>query len=357
MRIQSCAILGLLLFTAPAHAGLFKITNRNYGSATGNALAQASVDSVFNTLETQINSKLPNADQSTYLKGIANSAVISGAGVGVDYATKYSLFDVGIAVGVGADLGGASLTDVANGNVKANQIAGFAGQYSLMIGVPAHLSKGKISFLDLNRLKIYVNYLSSSFNKSGLQSHFSSWGTDFQYKIVPERSAGLGVARWNGVDLTSGVRYSSMDLLIAQAINQSATGTAGGGSVTAAFNGIANVGANVHTFTVPVEVSTSARVAYFLTPYVGLGVDLSFGSATSVANVNGPISVTSNSGPTGVTGVGSLDLGENQGPQFLNLRYFVGAQIEAGVVAIFVQLNQAVTNDTTGVAAGLRAYW
>lgn len=357
-----CALLipfPMELFVAPAaHAGLFTITNRNYGSAP--ASAQPSIDAIFNELESEVNSNLPNANASTYLRGIADSGVISADGVGVDYATQFSLFDFGFDAGVGAALNGGNVGNLLTGSTSTTTVSGFAGQYSFMVGLrlPEILDLGPI---DPRRLKIFLNFDSSNFSKTGTVVRFSSFGLNGQYKLMDPRSVALGSVRWNGIDVTSGFRFSSMNIQVIKAVDQTSTGTvnaSGNPTMTATFDGTADVGADVHTYAIPLEVSTSARLLYFLTPYMGLGADFAFGSSDGIANLSGPITVTESSGSLGtISGLGTLNLGQNGGPTLANLRYFIGVEAEVLVVAAFVQYNQSMTDNTLGVSAGLRAFW
>lgn len=363
-RGSSVVVLALfsileLLGAPSAHAGLFSITNRNYGTAP--ASAQPSIDAIFNALENSVNANLPNADASTYLRGIADSSVISADGVGVDYATRFSLLDIGFSAGVGASLsGGGSLTGLLNGSTSTSTISGFAGQYSVMIGIqtPSWLNLGPI---DSKRLRLFFNFDSSNFSRTGSTVQFSSFGLNAQYNLVGPESVGLGSLLWNGLDFTTGFRASSMNLQIIKSINDTSSGTvnaSGNPTVTANFNGTADVGADVHTYDIPLEISTSARTFYIFTPYVGLGADLAFGSANGIANLSGPITVTDSSGSLGtISGLGTLNLGQNGGPSLADLRYFAGVEAQFLVVAAFVQYNQSMTDNTSGLSLGLRAYW
>lgn len=352
-------VLMPVLGSCPAQAGLFTITNRNYGNAPTSA--QPSINAIFNALEDQVNSVLPNADATTYLLGIANSSVISADGVGADYATQFNLFDVGLSLGLGAALNGGSITGLLNGSTSTSTVSGFAGQYSVMVGIHPFMLPTAIGPIHTDRLKLFVNFMSSNFSKTGSTIKFSSMGLNALYNVIPPVSLPLGFLRWNGLDVTSGFRASSMNVVITRAVNDSSTGTvaeAGSPTVTTNFKGTLNVGADVHTYAIPIEVSTSARAFYIFSPYAGLGTDISFGSATSIANLSGPITVTSSSGALGtISGTGTLNLGQSAAPQFMDLHYFVGLQAQLAVVGVFFQYNQTLTNDTSGLSAGLHAYW
>ena len=65
-------------------------------SPTGN-------QAIFQTLEDDINSNLPDVNASEYLNTMANASAFSAAGLGVDYSDTFSLFMVGVHLGIGAD--------------------------------------------------------------------------------------------------------------------------------------------------------------------------------------------------------------------------------------------------------------
>ena len=63
-----------------ANSAPFQIANRVYGNIP--AAFQAEMDAIFDDVENQVNTDLPDADQSTYLKGMSNSGVMAIKGLG-----------------------------------------------------------------------------------------------------------------------------------------------------------------------------------------------------------------------------------------------------------------------------------
>ncbi len=332
--MKNYLLLFLIFFSHLSYAGLFKIINRSGGS-----------DLLFDTLETEINKSLPNADQSSYLKGMANSAVMSGKGIGLDYATDISLVNVGYSMGLGADLGGEGVFDIIDGSVKGNNFRGIGISPSLVIGVNLGiLPIKKIGFLDLTRVNLYTNFMSATAPSiNGLQGEVSSFGFHLQYKLIP--SVELALVRWTGVDLNFGYEYAKLKLSFQQSLSQNVDL---GGGATASVSGTAQFGADVQTHSIPIEVSTGVRLLYAMTLYGGLGVDLNFGSSKSIASVSAPITTTVPAG----TATGVLDLGSDSSPDSFNMRNFIGAQFNITVARFFIQLNNSFTNDSLGILLG-----
>jgi hypothetical protein len=355
----SGVVLSLVLFWSPqAHAGLFKITNRSYGTA--GAAAISSIDTVFDSLETQVNSALPDTDSTRYLKSIANASVLSQAGMGVDYAGKFEVLQLGGSGGLAADLGNTGLSDLLSGKVQANQVGGFAGQYTLVIGSRPSVWGGRArSWISTERMRVFANFFSSSFKRNAVDLKFTSWGVHALYRVVKE-SRSSPAFQWNGIDLVLGVRHTSMDAEIRQTLNQTSTGTitsAGSPTLTTNFTGTAKVAAELSTTSFPIEWVSSVRIAEFLSPYFGVATDIATGSAKSNASLSGPITATDSSGTLGtISGTGSLDLGGEQGPSVANFRGFLGTAIEVGALGFYLQYNQSFTPKLMGVSGGVRLF-
>lgn len=351
-----CLAAGLAVVALPAQAGLFVISDRTYGNAP-----KAEVDQLFDALETQVNSKIPDADPSTYTRGVANSTVLAGAGAGADYVTPFTHGIAGATLGVGADLGHTSISQLASDSSKLSQVAGFGFQGTLYAGVTGDaFTKGKkIGPFDLSRFKGYAGFFKQSYAKDPVSASFTSWSLKGQFKAVTAER--LGPLSWGGVDLTSGLQRTSLHVLVTKTLNVSNTSTItapGNPQVTATFVGTANLGADVTTWNIPIELSTSARVLSLFSVFGGLGADLSLGSSANITNVSGPVSVTDSSGALGqIGGTASLPLDSASGPSFMSLRYFAGAQLELIAVAITAQINGSISNSTIGATAGVKAFW
>ncbi len=358
----SYALLSTFLFCFAArqtHAGLFVIKDRAYGGASDEQKALA--DQALNALETEMNKKLPPTDASSYLKGIANATSIAGAGMGATYGATFKYGLLGVSAGVGLDTGKKKFGDVLSGETKLEQIPGFAAQAAVLAGID-----GKVVFKDETkwfgffypgRSKLFFSFMSYNTKQDIADIGFMNFGLMGQYKLVPELYAGYKSVKWGGVDVTSGLRYSSMKASITKKESVTTTQDLGApfGTATVKFDGTLKVGADVGIFSIPVEVSTSVRLLYIWLTTVGLGTDFNFGKAKANASVEGPVAFTS-AGPT-ITGTGSLNLGQDAGPSFVNLRGFLGQGIEFGVGTLYVAVNKSFINSTIGANLGFNMFW
>jgi len=350
-----------------AFAGPFTIDVSSYG--TTNTTYQAEIDALFNQLETTINNDLPDADVSTYLKGMANSSVMAGKGVGTDYANDVDLFVIGGSVGIGADLGNNSFSSLMKGDVDENQIRGVGFSPSIMVGTNLALfNLPKLWVIDFDKMHVYANYFSMDLDDfaDDITGDVKSFGFHAKYRIhdgtsfIPLPLVG-GLLRWGGLNITTGYEFTSFNAKFTKTYTgKSTTATVNSVSVPAFYTGTAVAGADVATHSIPIEISTNAQFLYFLSLYGGLGTDISFGKAETLASVNGNVSAdtSSISGFTGnPTATASLNLGSEDSPTLMMFRYFVGAQINLPLVKTFVQLDRTFGKDLIAATAGVRLAW
>jgi hypothetical protein len=321
------------------------------------------MNAFLDRMEAEVNENLPNADGTNYLRGIADSAVQSGSGIGVDYASPFSLFILGPQVGVGAKLGEGNTTKkLIKGDVKAERIQGAAAQAAIMAGLNlAFLPNLRLGFIDTERLKVFAHFFTYKFDVSEVNIKTTSFGFHGQYNLIRPVKYLFGSVRWGGVDVTTGFRMTNLRANISKRVTETKTETinfAGVGTttVTGTVEGTASVGANAKVYTIPVEASTNFRLAYILGAFGGLGADFSFGSAKANASVVAPFSLSTNTA-IGASGTASLDLGQKKGPHMADFRFFVGPHIELGVLSIYAKYTQAFISDTIGIDVGLKAFW
>lgn len=325
--------LAIAGFSVNVFAGPFRITNCPAGQTA-----------LCTSLETEVNKNLPDADASTYLKGMSNAQAISGKGTYADYATHYDLFVLGVAGGAGADVGGKSISDVIGGNVDSENLRGIGAQLNGYLG----LNLGVLPFKKLERSRIYIN--TGAFDKTSgdVKAKISSYGIHYQHYLIKDKDfTGFRLFHWGGLVLTTGVEWSKFDLDYGKTLTQTATVS----GQNATYTGPLSVKANIKSTSIPIELSTSIQYLYFLSTYLGAGMDFNSGSSTVNASSTGTITVA------GTGANGAIDLGQSGKPDSTDFRYFVGQQINFPLVKIFAQLNQSLTNDTVGVAAGVKLAW
>lgn len=343
-------LIFLILSPCLSKAGLFKITNRTYGSASGTQY-QTDIDAAFNQLESEVNALLPASESSKYLKSISNSAHYSGMGNTSDASTIYDYLLFAVGGGAAAELGGSSIQDL-NDPQKSSQISGFALQGNLLIGMNLG-SFLKSSFFEIRPLKVYFNTLSQNLKVGDVSGDISSTGLHVQWKFYPEKDLGYNSLKWTGIDVLTGYRQNKTKLVIRKSIIETTTQTMNVPAPTSAelsFNGIAEVGANIDVKSIPIEVTTGLRLLYVFNFFLGVGLDYSWGRSDSLASISGPVTVTTNPSMGNVSGIASLDLGENTGPKPTHFRYLYGLQLEFGVMALALQVNQSFDRETTGAS-------
>jgi hypothetical protein len=365
LKLSLCAFL--LALSSQQALAQFTITVESYGDVP--VPLRASLDSIYDLLETEIQGKLPNIDLSNFLKGVADGTAAAGSGVDADYASpmQFALLGVnlGAAVkfkdnfGIGDLFGGSGVSAIQGGGAQAGLLIGGSGKMfpQFKIGpIDSHRAKGYMSLFffgkDLNLFGGTVDVDIAHFAVSG------------QYKIIEEKSMGRGIFKWGGVDLTGGLRYNVTTLSYTKTVPTIALtpSTFGTGTVTPGFtNGAINLAFDTSTFSVPMEASTSVRLLYFLTFYTGAGMDFHFGKTSGNATATGNIN-TEFSGISGITNqpVATAAWNLNQtpaSPNVFDLRGFFGTQIEMGVFALYAQAQKALVGGPIGATVGVKAFW
>lgn len=351
MRIT---LLVLLFFAAEAHAGLFKIINRNYGSA---GAYQSEIDPVFNALEDQMNAVLPATDNASFMTSMGNNAVMSGAANAANYGSAIRVFEAGIHGGLSVQS-----ANTPSGSITLNNVGGFGAQATLRVGTYLGLYGDNWGFLDLKRAWLYLGILTYDYTKDETSFRFGATTLYLQYQLYEPAAIGWGSLKWNGLNIGTGLRYVSMKANAVQSVTKTESQVMdtmpGTPTVTATYNGSMTVGAEVQAFAIPIEVSTSARVLWGLTSFIGLGVDIAMGKAKSIANLSGPVNITESSGSYGsFSGDSVLDLGDEGSPRTAGGRFFTGLQIEVGVASLTFSTTKSIPEKDTAFNAGLRIYW
>lgn len=349
---------------------------------TGNAVFDSALSSIINSefakLEKEANAEL-DLDLSDFSKTMANSAATAAKGLLVDYASNPTIFVVGAGVNFAFGTGTTSLANILSNadNLTSNLASeqgvpqfGLAAQVSLMAGVSfKRFSLPKLAFIDPDRMSAFVNFWAQSLNFNNFNTKFMNIGAHIQYDIIETKKLGAGFIAWGGIDFTTGISYAFSELLLSTNLPTVTTSTRNIGGSTAdmqlSWSGKSKLGTNAKIFSIPFEVSTNIRFAYFLTFFTGVGIDLQFGSGNIIARLE-ESSITGtiiNSGSTGIangTQVASADIvvdfGTSNSPTFGNIRIFLGPQIEISIVKLFFQATFAL-NDTYSGLVGVKIAW
>ena len=355
MKISVSVCLGLTLLSLSAEAGLFKITNRTYGSASA---YQAQIDQVFDGLETLVNAALPVADNGTFMRSMANSATLSGASNVANYGPSMNVFQIGAQAGLGIG----ALNPPTGGQVSLNNVSGFGAQATILAGMKLSPFGTAVGPFSLDRAWGYFGFFKYSLSQNVTSFDYMAMTLYFQYRYFEPTSLWLGTLKWNGVFVGSGLRYTAMKATFSQPVNESYSraepSMPGNPTITSTYNGTLNAGADISVITMPIEAVTSARILYIFNAFIGFGADLSFGAAKSIANTSGPIVMSESTGSYGTfTGTASLDLGDQGAPTLGNFRSLFGVQFDAGVASIALSTTRYLGSKESAYNVGLRIYY
>ncbi len=355
------------LYATPSSAQLFKLNVVNYGgcnaSSTAECLAFKSlVDSEIAVVEADINKGLPGGSPDRFMKGMANSSVMAGKGIGSDYSSYMDVFLIGAGVGVGADMEKSKDPD--------SDLSGIGIAPGLVVGLNLGvLPVNKIFGLEANRLSVYANFMSFSkdqeFDKSSAGIDMTAIGTHVRYDWI--RPKGNKFFGWGGVKLHTGYEYNKTDLNFKTTINETISQTSNAGNPTETtisgdLDAAPEATINVATHSIPLEISTDVRFLYVFSLYSGLGMDFNFGEAKGGGSLNASPSQISCDGGTGCNTAGNPDatvqakanIDSTGKVNSMLYRGFVGVQFNIPLVRVFVQADKAFGNDLIGATAGLR---
>lgn len=355
--------LGLGLYTSESQAQIFKL---EFTPAAGlNAAVTTLINTEIKKIEADINKDLPGADSPDRLmEGMANSSVMAGKGIGTDYASGMKLWIVGVGVGAGADL--------TKDKEAKTDLSGAGVQPGLMIGTKlSWMDAEKILGLETNKLSIFANYMPYTLNQvtgdTDAQIKMSSMGLHVSYDWI--EGSGSKLFGWGGIKITTGVERNATELLFNSKINKQLNYNNGGFTYSSDIKASPTAIIDVATTTIPLNISTSVQMLYFLSLYGGVGADYNMGKATGKGTLNSsPAVVNCNPGPSNAacpnpgandpTGAGTINTSANiDGSGKVNpflFRGFAGIQFNLPYMRIFVQGDKSFGDNLVGATAGVR---
>ncbi len=337
-------LLIFLLIPYTLWAGPFKITNRNLGT---NPALEAQINTLFDQIEIEVNAQLPDADQSTYLKGMANASVMSTKGMGTSYTNEIIFTEFKYSTGIGVDLGAVGFSELVGGEVDFETARGIGIQQSFTLGVDLS-AFGASGFL--SDLELFFNYgtLDPRVYYASLKGRIENIGFHGRYRLGEKNEIlSFGLLTYGGLFFHFGYEQNTADVKLTVRTNYSQTAA---GLGTLSSSGTAVIGTKVQTYSIPLELSTYFDWLSFMTTHFGLGLDLNFGTAKSIVELNQ--SITYDSDIT-VGGDASLDLGQSGEPSSLLVRWFVGHQIHLSLLKINFNLGHVPGTGLWNVNAGI----
>jgi hypothetical protein len=351
--------LAVSFYSLESSAQIFKLKVTDYGSA--NPLVRTFIDEQIKTIEADINKDLPGGETNRLMKGMANSSVVAGKGIGTDYASHMDVLLVGAGVGVGADLAknNESKTDISGAGIASGAIIGFNLGF---------MDSKHFLGMDTDRLNFYVNFMSLDKNfeikeenaeQSSVDVGATSVGAHFRYDWI--KGNGGKLFGWGGVKLNFGYEYNKNTVTFNSKINEAVNASGGptGETLSGSITGSPKATIESMTHSIPLALSTDVRLLYFLTLYTGIGGDFNFGQAKGKGSIDAqPSTITC----TGIACGGSTSIqvqptanidGKGKVDAF-TARGFLGLQFNLPLIRIFVQADKVLGNDVVGATAGLR---
>jgi len=219
-------------------------------------------------------------------------------------------------------------------------------------------------------------YRGSGLGDYSINAEYSTIGFHIREKIVPSIAAlnSVSPVKWNGVDLVYGLdstkfkAVASLDLP-SSVVNRSNvpfdSGVPGlsGENYSSTGSGRANLGVDIYTFSIPIEVVTSIRSGlipfkqipgssiinsiFSFTMYAGLGMNLNRGSAGAIANSSleveadayadaSSLGLSSNEKLGDVSVGQSLNLGNKAKPHIADMRVLGGLTTNIGPAHLYL---------------------
>ncbi|MBV8761826.1 MAG: hypothetical protein JO257_31310 [Deltaproteobacteria bacterium] len=264
------------------------------------------------------------------LQRFSDAAVLSSHGLGVDYVSVPESLIVGVAANAAS----------ANGDVPSSIGGGLAANVALMAGM-------NLSPWHLPRWTIYGSGFYRSETIKDVTGHITNAGAHLQYALIPA-SEGGGVARWTGVQLTTGLELTRWTLGTTRAMSTAFTVMGSQGSAKLGYDSTGSLELGSTSVDVPVELSTGIRLAV-VSFYTGVGLDLTQGQGTIDAHLSGPL----HDADGRMLGTVTIDGHDSRGASPFTPRAFTGVQLDAWKLKVFGHVN-ATADSAASVGIGVR---
>lgn len=291
-------------------------------------------------LQTQIDDLYDAANVAGFLRAFANATSFASRGTGVDYAPVFDGAEVGITANLAAAVDG-----LEEGQDPA---AGLAPNLSLVGG----LNLGRWGHPELT---LYGNgfYRGASFDQ--LEGSITNAGVHAQYHLWPASDTSPLVFQWSGVHLTAGVEWSRWSFAAGDALTRDfAVAGDNGVSTDVTAVGVGRFELNATSTVVPLEVTTSVRILYLASVYLGGGLDFQVGSADADIAVSGQMTgVRPSDGATVDIGSASVTARGDGRPSRAAYHLLLGAEANLWRIKLVVQ-GSFVPFDGATVGLGLR---
>jgi hypothetical protein len=182
-----------------------------------------------------------------------------------------------------------------------------------------------------------------------------------QYKFFPDYNYAWGLFKWNGVNVSTGLKSTNLKILYSKTFSQTQTqalSAPGNPTLNMAVSSTVSLGAETAATTIPIDVSSGVGVLYLFDLYAGVGTDINTGRTKSIISAPGTVSATETSGQLGtMSGDIQFDLGDKASSQAFVTRTFIGAAFDVRVLSIGFQYTKAVSNSAQALSLNLAAHF
>lgn len=269
-----------------------------------NPANQTAIDTAWTNLLSQLNGpggQLEKIDNPTKMsKAFADAATYSNGAATQRGYINYDLFALTFGLMGGAKLPGSNkedfLDNISDDLEREGDIdAGVNAQIAFQAGM-------NCSFL-VDDLYLGVKFGSIKFNQEynddSDEFKFNSFtlGLLANYRLIDEKSIGLGMLKWRGISLGSGLIYQSSKTRYNMDID-SVSASSGGANLSVDPDFEFEI--KTKTLSVPLELTTAFRLLWALNMHVGVGADLQLiGKSDMSLGLDGKVSVTGISATSG----------------------------------------------------------
>jgi hypothetical protein len=256
------------------------------------------------------------------LRAFANTAAFSARGLGADYQADPSTWMIGVAAT------GALASDVSLGS--SHHVV-----YGAVVNVGA-VAGTSLARWGAPRWWLYASGSYEQTTIKALTGSLTSGGLHAQVKAI--RGNDAGSVRWTGVDVTTGFELARWDVGEAQNqpidINFKLHGTDPSDVKVIDLKSTGTLSLIARTYTVPVEVTTGARLWSLLAIYGGGGIDVTTGKSEVTATLSGPMTMNADHLPIGTAVISASGTSH---PDTVSVHALAGLELHARHFRMFLQ--------------------
>lgn len=333
-------VFSVLLYSGEAAAQKVTITLRPEAQDVAQKL-NLNTAALETLVSDQLKALFGLADVDTFLRLSANAQSMANKGLGADYASPFENLVIGFGVNVSADAGDADIATLQSAAL---------GEFDRAVPIAAGIQLAAMAGFQISDgLFVYVNGLAYPVSSGNLKGSGYNVGVHLQYRIL----SGLGtklVAEWGGIAITSGLELSKATLKLEDSLSAPVPLSDGFEMLTETTG---TLELTQRALTIPVEITTSLQLFYFLSLYGGAGVDFQLGGAETTLAIDSDLTARG-SGTEVALGTARLEYSGEQDPNRVLVRFLGGVQANVGPIRAFAQLNLAAEDLTLGVAVGAR---